>query len=111
LFVQHNATHLAFAKLSQNPTILDHITDIVDGGITEEKLMHHFNSYLFSKETKEINYASEDLYVLKNDIARIIHLVANDIISFALNKIVDKGIMQLCWDKKAKDFIWLEKKK
>lgn len=102
---------MAFFKLSKNPTVLEHITEIVEGGITEEKLIYHFNSYLFSKETKEINYSSEDLYVLRTDINRLIHLVANDIISFALNKIVDKGIMQLCWDNKAKDFIFLEKRK
>ena len=61
--------------------------------------------------TKEIDFQTEDLYVFKNDIGRIISLIANDIVSFALNRMVDKGFMQLCWDKKAKDFIWLEKKK
>jgi hypothetical protein len=111
IFVQHNATSLAFTKLSLNPLVLEHITEIVDGSITEEKLRFYSNRFLFAKLTKELDFNSEDLYVYKNDIGRIITLIANDIVSFALNKMVDKGFMDLCWDSKAKDFIWLEKKK
>jgi hypothetical protein len=111
IFVQHNATSLAFTKLSLNPLVLEHITEIVDGSITEEKLRFYSNRFLFAKLTKELDFNSEDLYVYKNDIGRIITLIANDIVSFALNKMVDKGFMDLCWDSKAKDFMWLEKKK
>jgi hypothetical protein len=111
IFVQHNATSLAFTKLSLNPLVLEHITEIVDGSITEEKLRFYSNRFLFAKLTKELDFNSEDLYVYKSDIGRIITLIANDIVSFALNKMVDKGFMDLCWDGKAKDFIWLEKKK
>jgi hypothetical protein len=84
--------------------------DIVGGSITSEKLFYYFDRFLFSKESPEIDYESQDIYVLKKDISRLVNLLANDITSHALNKIVDKGIMTLCWDKKAKDFIWLEKK-
>jgi len=111
IFVQHNATSLAFTKLSLNPIVLEHITEIVDGSITEEKLRFYSNRFLFAKMTKELDFQSEDIYVFKNDIGRLITLIANDIVSFALNKMVDKGFMDLCWDNKAKDFIWLEKKK
>jgi len=102
---------MAFAKLSLNPIVLEHIAEIVDGSITEEKLFFHFNRFIFSKDSINPNYKSEDLYVFKNDIGRIITLIANDIVSFSLNKMVDMGYMNLCWDKKKKDFVWLEKKK
>ena len=111
IFVQHNATSLAFTKLSLHPLVLEHITEIVDGSITEEKLRFYSNRFLFAKLTKELDFNSEDLYVYKTDIGRIITLIANDIVSFALNKMVDKGFMNLCWDSKVKDFTWLEKKK
>jgi hypothetical protein len=102
---------MAFAKLSLNPIVLDHITEVVDGSLTEKKLFFHFDRFVFSKDSKKPNYRSEDLYVFKNDIGRLITLVANDIVSHSLNKMVDKGLMDMYWDKKKKDFMWLEKKK
>jgi hypothetical protein len=108
-FVQSNATHLAISQLSQNSTVLKNLPDVVEGSLTEDKLFFHFDRFMYSRESVEVDYESDDLYINKNDISRLIFLVANDIISFSLNKLVDQQKLYMCWDKKVKDFLWLEK--
>lgn len=64
--------------------------------------------FLFSKESTELDYESEDIYIFKKDIKRLITLIANDIVSYVLNRMVDKNLMKLYWDNKIKNFMWLE---
>lgn len=64
--------------------------------------------FLFSKDSPNLDYESEDIYIYKKDIKRLITLIANEIVSYVLNRMVDKNLMKLYWDNKIKDFMWLE---
>ena len=49
--------------------------------------------------------------ILKRDIKRLITSLTNEVISYHLNKMVDAGIMEMCWDSERYEFIWRPKLK
>ena len=48
-------------------------------------------------------------YIMKSDIARLITSLTNEIISKHLNKLVDKGTLEMCWDNEKYEFVWRPK--
>jgi len=47
-----------------------------------------------------------ETYILKINIDDIIKTLANQIIANFLGRLVDKGILEMCWDSKFNEFIW-----
>lgn len=53
----------------------------------------------------------EETFILRNNIQDIIKTLANQIISNFLGRLVDTGVLDMCWDSKFNEFIWQIKPK
>jgi hypothetical protein len=49
-------------------------------------------------------------FILKDNVFRLLHSLSNEMISRYLNDLVDSGELNLCWDSKKHEFIWLPNK-
>jgi hypothetical protein len=51
-----------------------------------------------------------DVVIYEDDIERIIKVLYKDLVEKILNKLVDDGILEMCWDDSKMEIIWRKKK-
>lgn len=66
--------------------------------LTYDIINHECQRYLF--------FDGPNYYIYKEDIERLIKRIYKELVEQVLNKLVDEGELELCWDKKEENFFW-----
>ena len=66
--------------------------------LTYDIINHECQRYLLFDKNK--------YYIYKGDIERLVKQVYKQLVEQVLNKLVDEGKLELCWDKEEMNFIW-----
>lgn len=79
--------------------------------LTSEDLPDIIFEYEISKFVIYDDYDISQGYIIKRDIFKLITSLTNEIIGRHLNHLVEKGILEMCWDDVYDEFIWRPKQK
>ena len=63
------------------------------------------------KDVENFILSDEDqnLFITDEDYTSLVLSVSNDMVGSFLNKLVDDGLLEMCWDPKIDEFIWRSK--
>ena len=68
--------------------------------LTSDIIQYDCRRYLIFDEE------NQQYHIFKGDIERVIKAVYKELVEQVLNKLVDEGKLELCWDKRTNNFIW-----
>lgn len=73
-----------------------------DEDLPLDVIMYELRRFVFYGNEKET-------FILKHNIEDIIKSLANHIIAKFMGRLVDQGVLDMCWDSKFNEFIWRPK--
>jgi len=93
--VKHEALK-TFLITFQNAS--DFIEKYNDDLLTYDIINYECQRYLFIE--------GPDYHIYKSDVERLVKQLYKQLVEQVLNKLVDEGELELCWDKKEENFFW-----
>lgn len=101
-YVRKEATNTFLMSFSKSKEFIELYEDSL---LTDEMVKLECNKHIFVNPEN-----SEDFLIFCEDIEKIIKVLYKELVEKILSKLVDDGILEMCWDSEKKEVIWRKKK-
>jgi hypothetical protein len=101
-FVRKEATNTFLVIFQKTQEFIDIYEECL---LSDDLIQFEANKYIFENPDNP-----SQLFVYEDDIEKIIKNIYRELVERVLNKLVDAGILEMCWDNKLSEVIWRKKK-
>jgi hypothetical protein len=101
-FVRKEATNTFLVIFQKTQEFIDIYEECL---LSDDLVQFEVNKYIFENPDNP-----SQLLVYEDDIEKIIKNIYRELVEKILNKLVDVGILEMCWDSKSSEVIWRKKK-
>jgi hypothetical protein len=101
-YVKKEATNTFLVSFSKSKEFIELYEESL---LTDDLVKIECNKHIFINPDN-----SEDLLIFNEDIEKIIKALYKELVEKILNKLVDDGILEMCWDAEKMEIIWRKKK-